>query len=146
MTTGTKLAVGGGIIAAVTGYMAYLGASSSWRYYVTVDECAAAAAELAGQPLRVNGHVAPESLKITSDRTQASFVLKGAQRELRVVCAGPLPDNLAEDMDVVVEGRLDDCELLRGDKVLTRCASKYQSEKSAAADSTAAADRQELAR
>jgi cytochrome c-type biogenesis protein CcmE len=47
---------------------------------------------------------------------------------LKVICSGPLPDNLAEDMDVVVEGRLEEPDLLRGDKVLTRCASKYGSQ------------------
>jgi cytochrome c-type biogenesis protein CcmE len=39
-----------------------------------------------------------------------------------------LPDNLAEKMAMVVEGRLDDSGTLHGDKVLTRCASKYQSQ------------------
>ena len=46
---------------------------------------------------------------------------------LKVVCSGPLPDNLAEGIAVLVEGRLDDGGLLHGEKVLTRCASKYQS-------------------
>ena len=146
MTTGTRLAVGGGIIAAVTGYMAYLGASSSWQYYLTVDECAADASDLLGCPLRVNGHVAAGSLQINSNRTQASFVLKGSERELHAICAGPLPDNLAEDMDVVVEGRLESVSDLRGDKVLTRCASKYRSKGPPSATMTASVPRQESAR
>jgi cytochrome c-type biogenesis protein CcmE len=146
MTTGTRLTIAVAVIAAVTGYMAYRGAGSSWRYYLTVDECAADLTELRGQPLRVNGHVAPNSLKIKPDRTEASFVLKGADREICVVCSGPLPDNLAENMDVVVEGRLDDCDLLQGDKVLTRCASKYRSKEPGHSDSTAAAEKPEVAR
>ena len=72
MTTGTRLVIGVGIIAAVTGYMAYLGGKSSWQYYLTVDECAADASELVGCPLRVNGHVAPNSLEIESDRARAT--------------------------------------------------------------------------
>ena len=47
-----------------------------------------------------------------------------------------MPDNLAEDIDVVVEGTLQANELL-GDKVITRCASKYQP-----ADSVDARDQQ----
>ena len=146
MTTGTRLTIGVAMIAGVTAHMAYRGAGSSWRYYLTVDECAADLVELRGQPLRVNGHVAPNSLQIKPDRTEASFVLKGTDRELCVVCSGPLPDNLAEDMDVVVEGRLDDCDLLRGDKVLTRCASKYRSKEPGQSDSTAAAGKPEVVR
>jgi cytochrome c-type biogenesis protein CcmE len=146
MTTGTRLAIGGGIIAAVTGYMAYLGASSSWQYYLTVDECAADASELVGCPLRVNGHVAPNSLEVEPDRTGAAFVLRGSGSGLFVTCDGPLPDNLAEDMDVVVEGRLDSGGVLRGDKVLTRCASKYRTKDSAGIEATAAARRSEVAR
>jgi cytochrome c-type biogenesis protein CcmE len=146
MTTGTRVALAGGVIAALTAYMAYRGASSSWRYYLTVDECAAALIEIRGQPLRVNGHVAPNSLQISPDRKSASFVLKGTDRDLCVVYAGPLPDNLAENMDVVVEGRLDDCDMLRGDKVLTRCASKYESKQHAPVEATANVERAEVAR
>jgi cytochrome c-type biogenesis protein CcmE len=37
-----------------------------------------------------------------------------------------VPDNLAEDMEVVVEGTLREPDCLDGDKVLTRCAGKYE--------------------
>ena len=42
-----------------------------------------------------------------------------------------MPDNLAEGIAVLVEGRIDEAGLLRGEKVLTRCASKYQSRRPA---------------
>ena len=71
--------------------------------------------------------MAAGSLHVAADRSQASFDLQGATNRLRVVCTGPLPDNLAEKIDVVVEGRLEAGGLLRGDKLLTRCASKYES-------------------
>ena len=128
MTTGTRLAIGGAIIASVTGYMAYLGAASSWQYYLTVDECAEDVSALLNRSLRVSGRVALDSLAINSERTQACFVLQGQQDGLKIVCAGPLPDNLAEDMDVVVEGRLESADSMVGERVITRCASKYQSD------------------
>ncbi|MHB1037928.1 MAG: cytochrome c maturation protein CcmE [Pirellulales bacterium] len=132
MTTGRKLAIAGLIVAGVTGYMAYLGASSSWRYYVTVDECLSDAARLAKDRIRVNGKIAAGTLAIAEDRGRARFALEGTSGKLAVTCPGPLPDNLAERMDVVVEGRLDDRGTLCGEKVLTRCASKYQSQDNAA--------------
>jgi len=127
VSTGIKLTIGGAIIACITTYMAYLGGRSSWQYYLTVDECTADAAGLLNRSLRVSGRIAEESLHIDSDRTSADFVLKGAEGELHVTCGGPLPDNLAERIEVVVEGRLESARELCGHKVITRCASKYES-------------------
>ncbi|MCA9248852.1 MAG: cytochrome c maturation protein CcmE [Planctomycetales bacterium] len=126
MTVATKLALGGTVLSCVVAYVAYLGASSSWQYYLTVDECAASAHDFVGKSLRVSGRIAPESLDIRPDRSSAQFSLVGATSQLQAECAAPLPDNLAEDIEVVVEGRLNAQGQLVGDKVLTRCASKYE--------------------
>jgi cytochrome c-type biogenesis protein CcmE len=128
MSTGMKLAIGLVVLAGATAYMAYLGASSSWQYYVTAEECLANADAMVGSRLRVSGRVAPDSLRLSADRSRAEFRLAAAEGSLPVVCSGPLPDNLAENVDVVVEGQLEPDGLLRGHKVLTRCASKYEAE------------------
>jgi cytochrome c-type biogenesis protein CcmE len=128
MSVRAKLFVGAVILLAVTFYVAYLGASSSWQYYVTVDECLDGTARFAGRKVRVSGLVAPGSLRIADDRISATFVLRGKSSELQTFCRGPLPDNLADDMAVVAEGTLDEAGLLRAEKVLTRCASKYESQ------------------
>lgn len=125
MSTAVKLVIAAVIISSVTAWMACLGTTSSWKYYLTVDECLSDAQELVKKPLRVNGRVEVGSLEIMTDRNLATFRLCGTAHPLPVQCAGPFPDNLAEDIDVVVEGRLDGSGLLRGEKVLTRCASKY---------------------
>jgi len=127
MTPLVKLAVGACIVIGVTTYMAYVGASASWQYYVTADECLAHAEKFAGSRLRVSGVVQPGSLQVSPQRTEAKFRLQGQTGTLHVICAGPLPDNLDEAMEVVVEGRYEDGGLIRGDKLLTRCASKYES-------------------
>ena len=127
MLTGRKLALAGAIVVGVTAYMAYLGAASSWQYYLSVDECLADPARYALQRIRVSGKVAAGSLHVADDRRHASFALEGSRGRLSVICSGPAPDNLAERIDVVVEGRLDQSGAIRGDKVLTRCASKYRS-------------------
>jgi cytochrome c-type biogenesis protein CcmE len=128
MTVRAKLIAGTLILVSVTVYVAYLGASSSWQYYVTVDECVARASQLTGRQIRVSGRVASGSLQMTDQPSQATFGLTGAESRIKAICPKPLPDNLAEDMDVVVEGRLAGPNLLRGEKVLTRCASKYESQ------------------
>ncbi len=127
MTATHRLCVGGIVIVLATTYLAYLGASSSWQFYLTVDELVADAASFGDSRLRISGKIAPDSLQIAPDRTQASFVLQGAISELSVKCSGPIPDNLAEEIEVVVEGRLQSAGIVQGNKVLTRCASKYSS-------------------
>jgi cytochrome c-type biogenesis protein CcmE len=131
LTPGRKLAIGGVVIAGAAAYMAYLGASSSWRYYVTAEECLGSADSLIGSGIRVSGKVLPGTLRIGANRRQASFSLAGTHGQLPVECSGIVPDNLVEDMEVVVEGRLEHRDLLRGDKVLARCASKYRAENAA---------------
>ena len=121
-----KLTLGGAIVAGAATYLAYLGAATSWQYYLLVDECAERQVELVGQRMRVSGQVESNTLQVRDDRSLASFVLRGQRSKLSVSCKGPLPDNLAEGIDVVVEGTLEQQGLLRGEKVMTRCASKYQ--------------------
>jgi cytochrome c-type biogenesis protein CcmE len=135
MSTAVKLGIAACIVTCVTAYMAYLGTTTSWKYYLTVDECLADAPELMKHRMRVNGKIVVGSLNIATSRQQATFKMCGTGRELPVSCVGPLPDNLAEDMDVVVEGRLDESGHLLGDKVLTKCASKYAPEARTAAAS-----------
>lgn len=127
MNTGKKLAIAGVVVGSVTAYMAYVGAAASWQYYVTADECVARAASLAGRRVRVSGKVVAGTLQIAADRQKASFSLAGTDGNLRVESSGMVPDGLAESMEVLVEGRLEPSALLRGDKVITRCASKYAS-------------------
>jgi cytochrome c-type biogenesis protein CcmE len=127
MTTGRKLAIGGAIVVGLTALMAYRGASATWQYYLTADECAAGKASLVGRRVRASGRIAAHSLVVEKDRMHAAFTLEGDKSQLKVICAGPLPDNLADGIAVLVEGRIDDAGIFHGDKVLTRCASKYES-------------------
>ena len=138
MKTRTKLIIGVCIIAAATAYMGYVGASASWKYYLTSDECVENAPELVGSRMRVSGKVAADSLRRAVDSSEVTFSLAGTSSQLQVIACEPLPDNFAEGMDVVVEGRLEKPDLFRGDKVLTRCASKYESQAAAASDGPAA--------
>jgi cytochrome c-type biogenesis protein CcmE len=130
MTTGRKLAIASMFVAGAIVYLAYLGAAESWQYYLTVDECLNDVSLHGGTCLRVSGKVAGDSLQITPDRRQADFMLKGDKDSLAVTFSGSIPDNLAENMDVVVEGRFENEKQFHADKILTRCASKYQSKNS----------------
>ena len=132
MATSTRLAIGSSIVLSVIVYMAFLGASSSWQYYLTVDECMADASALVNERIRVNGKIAADSLHVAEDRVGATFMLEGTHGNLSVSCSGQLPDNLAAGRQVVVEGQLQDTDHFVGDKVMAKCASKYSSQVSPA--------------
>jgi len=125
MNATIKLALAGTISAGVIFYLTSLFLSTSWQYYLLVDECQEKPDRFCGKRLRVSGKVAGGSLTISEDRRKASFVLAGHSRQIPVNCSGPLPDNLSESIDVVVEGVLQDDGHLQGQRVITRCASKY---------------------
>jgi cytochrome c-type biogenesis protein CcmE len=125
MGSGLKLTLGGMSVAAAIGYLAYLGAISSWQYYLSVDETVAGAPSLTGKRIRVSGRVAVGSLTIGESRQNATFDLTGAVHTLHADCRCAMPDNLTEDIDVVVEGVLE-ADGIHGHKVITRCSSKYQ--------------------
>jgi cytochrome c-type biogenesis protein CcmE len=132
------------VIACVTGSMALVGGSRTWTYYLTVEECRAGGRSLLGKRIRVNGTVRPDSLAISEGRTTAAFALTGAGEVLQVACSGPIPDNLAEGVQVVVEGELQRDGRLRGERVLTKCASKYQAGRTELARSPGATGRGSL--
>src|SRR6516162_10811201 len=108
MNAKIKWALAGTISASVILYLAILFWSTSWQYYLLVDECQTQPDRFSGKRLRVSGKVASGSLTISEDRRKASFVLAGNIQWIPVYCTGPLPDNLAESIDVVVEGVLQD--------------------------------------
>ena len=114
-------------LVASAAYFGTLGAASSWQYYLTVDEAVEQSQVIRASKVRVNGTVASNSLRIADDRKSAEFVLEGLSAQLPVRSSGFVPDNLAEGVEVVVEGRLQEDLVFKGDNVLTRCASKYAS-------------------
>lgn len=125
MRVGIKLGLCAAFMSAAIGYVAYLGASGSWQYYLLVDECAAEPSRWNARRLRVNGRVTAGSLNISADRRGASFLLAGIEHSLPVTYQGVLPDNLTDGREVVVEGTLERDGVLRGTALITRCASKY---------------------
>ena len=140
MSSGKKLILACLVVASTTAYMAYLGAAESWQYYLTSEECLANLDAFKGKRLRVSGKVAVGTLQHTHGSQHVNFGLEGTDRVLSVVCTGTVPDNLAEGIDVVVEGRLGTDGTFQCSKLLTKCASKYASKRSADFDGSVPED------
>ena len=120
-----KLLVGGLVLAGAVAYLAVAGVRSGWVYYVAVDEFVGEAA-VVGQRVRLTGTVAEEGLEVKPGAMAAKFELAGQRRRVAVRYRGAVPDLFKAGAPVVVEGKLDDAGVFQADKLLTKCASKYE--------------------
>ncbi len=115
------LVIGGGI-----SYFMYQAMQSSWSYYYSVDDFSASKSEVKNYSLRIAGRVKPGSIAHDLQKMNLTFVLAGSKTEIRVQYKGSVPENFAEDKEVVVEGRLDTTGTFHADMLMTRCESKYK--------------------
>jgi cytochrome c-type biogenesis protein CcmE len=128
MNTKTAVKVGIGILVIGGGvaYFMYQAMQSSWAYYYSVDDFAAAGTSSQGQSFRLAGRVKAGSVERDLQNMTLRFTLAGAQAQLPVQYKGVTPDNFMEDREVVVEGRLAAGGVFQADTLMTRCESKYQ--------------------
>lgn len=115
------LIIGGGIT-----YFMYQAMQSSWSYYYSVDDFSTNSAAVKNHSLRLAGRVKQDSIARDLQKMSLKFTLSGTETELPVHYTGTVPDNFAEDREVVVEGRLDTTGIFQADMLMTKCESKYK--------------------
>jgi cytochrome c-type biogenesis protein CcmE len=115
------IVIGGGI-----SYFMYQAMQSSWSYYYSVDEFAANNDEIANSSFRLAGDVKPGSIKRDAEKMLLTFVLAGKESELPVSYSKTVPDNFTDDIEVVIEGRMDASGTFQADSLMTKCESKYE--------------------
>ena len=125
-TTVIKFIIGIVVIGGGIGIFMYQAMQSSWSYYYSVDEFASGSEAVKNSSLRLAGKVKAETVSRDMSKMQLSFVLEGTHNELPVVYTGVVPDNFAEDIEVVVEGRLEPSGTFNANMLMTRCESKYK--------------------
>ncbi|MEJ2647208.1 MAG: cytochrome c maturation protein CcmE [Sedimentisphaerales bacterium] len=121
-----KILVGIFVIGGGLGYFIFQTIQSSYAYYFSVDEFSANESSMMDHSLRIAGRVKPGSVVRDLEAMNLSFILAGTKTEVPVIYKGVIPDNFTEDIDVVVEGRLDVDGTFKADTLLTRCESKYK--------------------
>ena len=115
------IVIGGGV-----GYFVYQAMQSSWAYYYSVDEFSANSSKVKNHSLRIAGRVKQGSIARDLEEMDLTFILAGSKSEVPVHYKGSVPDNFAEDREVVVQGRLDTAETFQANLLMTRCESKYR--------------------
>ena len=123
----TKLLIGGLIVAAAVIYLVYAvyaGIAGS-SYYLTVDSFLAEP-QYHDRPVRLRGKVGKDQCVIDAQNLKAEFHLMGETAgDLPVTYHGAIPDLFKAGSDIVAEGKLGPDGVFKADKLLTKCASKY---------------------
>jgi len=122
----TKVIVGIVLIGSALSYLVYNAMQSSWVYYISVDDFVAKKNLAQNQTIRIAGAVEKQSIARDLQKLQLTFKLKGQNISLPVSYSGTVPDNFAEEREVVVEGRLEANGVFQADKLMTKCESKYK--------------------
>ena len=141
--------IGGALIALAIAYLIVSAIRSTSEYYLTVDEVSARQSELGRDPIRVAGRVKPGTISWEPNTLTLKFVIvpipdpaatapvrpvsvkAGDSISFPVYCTGqPKPDMLAENRDVIVEGKLGAGGVIIASQVMTSCPSKYQPKQS----------------
>lgn len=126
-----KLIVGGIILACAVGYLGVTGARSGWVYFLDVDAYVLEAQTVtnsASKRARVHGVVATAGADVRPAELFAKFDLLGETSSLPVEYRGPVPDLFEPGREVVVEGARDERGVFVADVLMTKCASKYESD------------------
>ena len=125
MLKGRKFLISGVILFLAIGYLVYIGFQSSATYYYTVSEIVQQGAPVYGENVRVNGQVAPYSIKQETIGLKFWFTIIDGEESLPVVYQGAVPDAFKAGDDVVIEGYLSPQGIFQANTILTKCPSKY---------------------
>ena len=123
-----KLSAAAIVLVGAIGYLAMAGMKEGWvQYHLTVDAFRADA-RFQSQRVRLAGKVDDENVVLGAGKLGATFDLIGIAASVPVNYKGVLPDLFKPGCEVVVEGRLDPAGIFQADLLMTKCASKYDSE------------------
>jgi cytochrome c-type biogenesis protein CcmE len=121
-----KILIGVTVIGGGLGYFTYQAMQSSWSYYYSVDEFSANISDMNNYSFRIAGRVKPGSVNRDLEKMNLTFTLAGTKTEIPILYEGTVPENFTDDIEVVVEGRLDENKSFKAKTLMTKCESKYK--------------------
>jgi cytochrome c-type biogenesis protein CcmE len=123
-----KFAIAGSVILLAVAYLVLTGLQSTAVYYLTVGELQAGGASARGRPVRVAGYVAPGSVQKLNGGLALGFTMQDDSGSFPVYYrGGTVPDIFGEQVEVVVEGKLQPDGTFAADTLLAKCPSKFES-------------------
>jgi cytochrome c-type biogenesis protein CcmE len=131
MKAGHKFLIGAGIIVASVVLLIAQGVRETGVYFLTPSELAA---KTSADPsfydvgLKMGAKVVPGSIRRDASNRQIDFEVSDGVRSYPVTYRGLVPDTFtdANDIEVIVEGRLGRDGVFHATEVLAKCGSRYE--------------------
>jgi cytochrome c-type biogenesis protein CcmE len=131
MKAGHKFLVGAAVIVASVVLLIAQGVKETGVYFLTPSELAA---KTSADPsfydlgLKMGAKVVPGSIRRDPTNRQIDFEVSDGSRSYPVTYRGLVPDTFtdANDIEVIVEGRLGRDGVFRATEVLAKCGSRYE--------------------
>ena len=130
MKAGHKFLLGAAAIVASVGFLIAEGVKETGVYFLTPTELAAktkADPTFYDVGLKMGAKVVPGSVRRAPDNRQIDFKVSDGVQTYPVTYRGLVPDTFtdANDIEVIVEGRLGRDGVFRATEVLAKCGSRY---------------------
>ena len=129
MRARTKFIVGGGLVLATVGYLMASGIKETGVYYLTPSELAAKVnSDHSFYNVGVKMGARVVKCSITRDVASQTITFRASDgvQSYPVVYRGLAPDTFTDEVDVVVEGRLQPDGTFRATTLLAKCGSRYE--------------------
>ena len=131
MKTGRKFIVGAALIIGSVGFLIAEGVKQTGVYFLTPTELAAKTAAdptfVENVGFKLGAKVVPGSVRRDRSARRIDFQVSDGMKTYPVTYHGLVPDTFtdANDIEVVVEGRLGQDGVIRATDVLAKCGSRY---------------------
>jgi len=132
MKAGQKFILGAGLIAASVGFLIAEGVKETGVYFLTPTELSAKTAAdptfVENVGFKIGAMVVPGSVRRDPNARRIDFEVSDGIKTYPVTYHGLVPDTFtdADDIEVVVEGRLGRDGVIRATDVLAKCGSRYE--------------------
>lgn len=129
MKAGTKFIIGGALVLGTVGYLMATGIKDTGVYYLTPSELATrvqADRSFYNVGVKMGARVVKGSITRDVASQTISFRATDGQNTWPVVYRGLAPDTFTDEVDVVVEGRLQSDGVFHATTLLAKCGSRYE--------------------
>jgi len=129
MKAGTKFIIGGALILATVGYLMATGIKETGVYYLTPTELATRVQHdhsFYNVGVKMGARVVKGSIARDVATQTITFRATDGQNSWPVTYRGLAPDTFTDDVDVVVEGRLQPDGVFHATTLLAKCGSRYE--------------------
>jgi cytochrome c-type biogenesis protein CcmE len=132
MKAGHKFLIGAVVIVGAVSFLMFEGVRQTGVYFLTPTELqqkTAADTTFFNVGVKVGAKVVPGTIVRSADNRRIDFRISDGTTEYPVTYTGTVPDTFtdANDIEVVVEGRLQKDGVLHASDVLAKCGSRYES-------------------